>query len=185
MKVIETPLPGVRVIEPTVYGDARGFFLEVHRESVYRAHGIPARFVQDNQSRSRRGTVRGLHYQLRQAQAKLCRVAAGAVLDVVVDIRRESPAFGQSFAVELSAANHRQLYVPRGLAHGFAVLSESADFLYKCDNEYAPDDEYGVRWDDPALGIDWGVDAPLLSDRDRALPCLDAIPADCLPVYTP
>lgn len=159
--------------------------METYRESGYRRIGIASRFVQDCHSQSVRGVVRGLHYQLRCSQAKLCRVAAGAVLDAVVDIRRGSPTFGQSVVTELSAGNRRQIFVPRGMAHGFAVLSEMADFLYKCDREYEPGDEYGVRWDDPALGIDWKVSGPRLNERDRRLPCLSEIPPDRLPVYAP
>jgi dTDP-4-dehydrorhamnose 3,5-epimerase len=172
MQRIETPLPGVCLLEPKVFGDARGFFLETYHAAKFAALGIAARFVQDNHSKSVRGTLRGLHYQLQHPQAKLCRVIQGEVLDVVVDIRRGSPTFGQWTSVVLSDENKRQIYVPRGFAHGFAVLSETAEFLYKCDDFYDPADERGIAWNDPALGIDWGVAEPLLSEKDNRNPTL-------------
>ena len=184
MKLIETAIPDVKLIEPTVHGDARGFFKEVYQEQAFRDLGIASRFIQDNHSRSRRNALRGLHYQLPRAQAKLCRVVRGQVMDVVVDIRRGSPTFGRWVAAELSAENHRQLFVPRGFAHGFVVLSEEADFLYKCDDTYVPDAERGILWNDPDLGIDWGVSDPVLSDRDRALPRLSEVPEAHLPVFS-
>ncbi len=174
MHVIPTALAGVLVLEPRVFGDDRGFFMESYnRRSFAQATGLDIDFVQDNHSRSRRGVLRGLHYQLRQPQGKLVRVTHGAVFDVAVDIRRGSPTFGRWVGVELSADNHRQLWVPPGLAHGFVVLSDSADFLYKTTDYYAPEHERSIAWDDPAIGIDWplaahGITAPLLSAKDRA-----------------
>lgn len=185
MEKIATELPGVYLLEPAVYRDRRGFFLETYHEARFAALGLAARFVQDNHSRSCRGTLRGLHYQLRFPQTKLCRVAQGEVLDVVVDIRQGSPTFGRWIAVRLSGENLRQIYIPAGMAHGFLVLSESADFLYKCDQFYHPDDDYGIRWDDPDLGIDWGIAEPILSDKDSRLPFLAQVPPDRLPVYRP
>ena len=174
MHVIPTALAGVLVLEPRVFGDDRGFFMESYnRRSFAQATGLDIDFVQDNHSRSRKGVLRGLHYQLRQPQGKLVRVTHGAVFDVAVDIRRGSPTFGRWVGVELSADNHRQLWVPLGLAHGFVVLSDSADFLYKTTDYYAPEHERSIAWDDPAIGIDWplaahGITAPLLSAKDRA-----------------
>jgi dTDP-4-dehydrorhamnose 3,5-epimerase len=172
MKVVELVLPGLKLIEPKVFGDSRGHFLETWNAGRYAHHGIPGPFVQDNLSRSARNTVRGLHFQDPNAQGKLVSVVAGAVWDVAVDMRRASPAFGKWFGVELSAENRRQLWVPEGFAHGFAVLSEFADFAYKVTAPYSPHDEHCLRWDDPALGIDWKIDpaAAILSVRDRAAP---------------
>lgn len=176
MKIIPTPLDGALILEPKVFGDARGFFLESYnRRDFAAATGLDVDFVQDNHSRSRRGVLRGLHYQIRQPQGKLVRVARGAVFDVAVDIRRSSPTFGRWAGVELSEDNQRQLWIPPGLAHGFLVLSESADFLYKTTDWYAPEHERGIAWNDPAIGIEWPLDAigePLLSDKDRAAPPL-------------
>ena len=185
MKVHQTRLPGVLLIEPVVHGDTRGFFLETFRENALAEHGITTPFVQDNHSRSVQGVLRGMHYQLEQPQGKLVRVARGRVLDVAVDIRRGSPHFGQSFAVELDDIDHRQLYIPPGFAHGFLVLSEVADFIYRCTDYYHPASEGGVRWDDPALEIPWPtLDAPLrVSDKDARLPRLADIAADRLPAY--
>ena len=174
MHVIPTALAGVLVLEPRVFGDDRGFFMESYnRRSFAQATGLDIDFVQDTHSRSRKGVLRGLHYQVRQPQGKLVRVTHGAVFDVAVDIRRGSPTFGRWVGVELSADNHRQLWVPPGLAHGFVVLSDSADFLYKTTDYYAPEHERSIAWDDPAIGIDWplaahGITAPLLSAKDRA-----------------
>jgi dTDP-4-dehydrorhamnose 3,5-epimerase len=180
MQVIETALEGVRIVEPRVFEDRRGFFYESYNERAYAAAGIEERWVQDNHSRSVRGTLRGLHYQAAPGQAKLVRVVGGEVYDVAVDVRWGSPTFGQHVGVILSAENKRQLYVPVGFAHGFCVLSDMADFLYKVTGYYAPQDERGVRWDDPALGITWPVQAPILSDKDLALPLLSDIPRDYL-----
>lgn len=172
MKTIQTRLPGVLILEPRVFGDARGFFMESHnRRTFAQATGLDLDFVQDNHSRSAQGVLRGLHYQCRQPQGKLVRVVQGAVFDVAVDIRRSSPHFGQWVGVELSADNHRQLWVPPDFAHGFLVLSESADFLYKTTDYYAPEHERCIAWDDPDIGIDWplaahGLARPLLSAKD-------------------
>ncbi len=169
MKVIATRLPDVLVIEPKVFGDDRGFFYESFNARAFaEATGCTLQFVQDNHSRSTRGVLQGLHYQIEQAQGKLVRVTAGEVLDVAVDIRRSSPTFGQWASVRLSAQNHRQMWVPPGFAHGFVVLSESADFLYKTTDYYAPSAERCIRWDDPQLAIDWEFEgAPILSAKDQ------------------
>ena len=174
MKATRLSIPDVVLIEPKVFGDARGFFFESFNQKAFNeATGTHFQFVQDNHSRSGRGVLRGLHYQVQQPQGKLVRVARGAVFDVAVDIRKSSATFGQWVGVELSEDNHRQLWVPAGFAHGFLVLSESADFLYKTTDYYAPEHERCIAWDDPAIGIDWplaahGIAAPLLSDKDRA-----------------
>ncbi len=182
MKIIETPLPGVLLFEPTVYGDERGFFLETGRTTWLAEAQLPP-FVQDNHSRSRHGVLRGLHFQLVQPQGKLVRVARGKVYDVAVDVRAGSPNFGQWFGVELDDVAHRQLYVPPGFAHGFCVLSDVADFIYRCTDYYHPQSERGVLWNDPAIGIDWPLQEPLLSAKDADNPPLaDLRPAD-LPVY--
>lgn len=179
MQIIDSGLDGVLILEPRVFGDARGFFLESFNRRAFEEAGLPTEFVQDNHSRSARGVLRGLHYQMRQTQGKLVRVTAGAVYDVAVDMRRDSPDFGRWVGVELSAENHRQLWVPAGFAHGFYTLSDSADFQYKCTDYYAPEHERSVRWDDPAIGIEWPLarggeptlaakdaDAPLLADAE-------------------
>lgn len=181
MKVTPTALPGVLILEPKVFGDERGFFLESFNQRAFdEAVGRPVGFVQDNHSRSARGVLRGLHYQLPpHAQGKLVRVVSGAVFDVAVDMRAGSPTFGRWAGTELSAQNQRQLWIPPGFAHGFLVLSDSADFLYKTSSYYAPQAEASVRWDDPALAIDWPLDGltPLLSAKDAAAPSLaDARP---------
>jgi dTDP-4-dehydrorhamnose 3,5-epimerase len=169
VNVIQTAIPGVLVIEPVVHGDGRGFFVEVWHERRYRAAGIDLPFVQDNHSRSVRGTLRGLHYQVEQPQGKLVRVASGEVFDVAVDLRRSSLTFGRWVGVALSGENHRQLWVPPGFAHGFCVTSDSADVLYKCTEVHAPQHERTLKWDDPGLGIDWPLEGmPLLSPKDAA-----------------
>jgi len=168
MNVVATALDGVVIIEPRVFGDARGFFFESYHADRYAAAGLPARFVQDNHSCSAPGTLRGLHYQLRRAQGKLVRVLRGSIVDVAVDIRRASPAFGRWVGVTLSAENKRQLYVPPGYAHGFCVPDEPSEVEYKCTDFYAPEDEHGVAWNDPAIAIAWPVTNPVLSERDRA-----------------
>lgn len=168
MKVVRTAIPEVLILEPKVFGDARGFFLESFNKKVFReATGVDADFVQDNHSRSARGVLRGLHYQLRQPQGKLVRVVRGAVFDVAVDVRRSSPTFGRWAATELSEENQRQFWVPPGFAHGFVVLSETADFLYKTTDYYAPEQERCIAWNDPAIGIQWpaGLE-PRLSEKD-------------------
>ena len=183
MKVTATRIPEVLLIEPRVFGDARGFFFESFNLKVFSAAlGAAVEFVQDNHSRSARGVLRGLHYQIQQAQGKLVRVVRGAVFDVAVDMRRHSPRFGHWVGVELSEQNHRQLWLPEGFAHGFLVLSDQADFVYKTTDYYAAPHERAVRWDDPAIGIAWplaeaGIPAPTLSDKDRAAPPLAQ--ADC------
>lgn len=174
MKTIATALAGALIFEPRVFGDARGFFMESYNHRAFAdATGLDIGFVQDNHSRSRKGVLRGLHYQIRQPQGKLVRVVRGAVFDVAVDLRRSSPTFGQWAGVELSEDNQRQFWVPAGFAHGFVVLSDSADFLYKTTDYYAPQHERSLAWNDPAIGIDWplaahGIHAPLLSDKDQA-----------------
>ena len=170
MKVVTTDLPGVLIIEPKVFGDERGFFYESFNAKAFKeATGLETNFVQDNHSRSQKGVLRGLHYQLENTQGKLVRVTVGEVLDVAVDIRRSSPHFGKWVAVRLSAENHRQLWVPEGFAHGFVVLSEFAEFLYKTTDYYTPSAERSIRWDDPDLAIDWQLDeAPQLSAKDQA-----------------
>jgi dTDP-4-dehydrorhamnose 3,5-epimerase len=175
MRITRTALPEVLLIEPEVHGDQRGFFVELWRRDSYAFAGIDVDFVQDNMSRSKRGTLRGLHYQLRRTQGKLVRVVAGEVFDVAVDVRRSSPTFGRWAGVALSSVTQQCLWIPAGYAHGFLVLSESADFLYKCTDFYDPESERSVRWNDPALGVEWplasGIE-PLLSARDASAPLL-------------
>jgi dTDP-4-dehydrorhamnose 3,5-epimerase len=176
MKVTAAPLHGTWIIEPRVFGDHRGYFFEsFNRQTFALATGIDADFLQDNQSMSGYGVLRGLHFQKGDhAQAKLVRVLSGEVLDVVVDLRRSSPTFGQHFSILLSGDNHKQVYIPRGMAHGFVVLSTQAEFFYKCDNYYAPQHEGGIHYNDPALKIDWMVpaDKHIVSDKDKHLPLL-------------
>ncbi len=176
MQVIRTAIDGVLILEPKVFGDERGFFLESFNQQLFDdAVGAPVRFVQDNHSRSARGVLRGLHFQRApHAQGKLVRVTQGSVFDVAVDIRRDSPTFGRWVGVELNGVSHRQLWIPGGLAHGFLVTSDSADFLYKTTDFYAPDCEGAVRWNDPALAIEWPLDGaePTLSGKDAAAPLL-------------
>ncbi|MDC0707498.1 dTDP-4-dehydrorhamnose 3,5-epimerase [Stigmatella sp. ncwal1] len=182
MKVLETAVPGVLLIEPKVFGDDRGFFLETFHAKRYADAGIPGPFVQDNYSRSAKGTLRGLHFQEPQAQGKLVQVVAGAVYDVAVDVRRGSPTFGKWVGVELSAENRRQLWVPPGFAHGFCVTSDFADFQYKCTALYAPENERSILWNDPELAIAWPLSgAPKLSAKDAAAPRLKDAPL--LPAY--
>lgn len=182
MKQLPTTLPGVLLLELDVFDDARGRFYEAYRRDRYAALGVAADFVQDNFSSSVAGTLRGLHYQLGAPQGKLVHVTRGEVYDVAVDIRRGSPTFGRWFGAVLSAENHRQLWIPPDFAHGFAVLSDRADFIYKCTAPYAPAHERTVRWDDPDLAIPWPLREPLLSPRDAAAPALrDAE----LPEYAP
>jgi len=181
MKRIDTSLPGVCLIEPSVFNDERGFFFESYHEIKFANLGIKDNFVQDNHARSIKNTLRGLHYQIKYPQAKLCRVVLGEVLDVVVDVRPGSPHFGKWESVILSAANKLQMYVPAGFAHGYLVLSETAEFLYKCSDLYHPEFERGVLWDDPEIGINWNVENPILSDKDRRNPRLSAIAQTELP----
>lgn len=172
MKVIETALAGVLIIEPKVFGDHRGFFLESFQVERYCAAGIDLSFVQDNHSRSQRGVLRGLHFQRNRPQGKLVSVSRGAVYDVAVDINPNSSTCGQYVGVELNDENHRQLWVPPGYAHGFCVLSETADFQYKCTDLYFPEDEGGLSWNDPDVGIPWPIDVPQLSAKDQLNPTL-------------
>jgi dTDP-4-dehydrorhamnose 3,5-epimerase len=167
MKITKTELVGVVILEPRVFEDPRGFFFESYQAERYAAAGLPARFVQDNHSHSVVGTIRGLHYQLRHPQAKLVRVIRGSVLDVAVDIRRGSPTFRQWVAVELSAANRRQLFIPAGFAHGFCVSTEPSDVEYKCSEYYVADDQQGIIWNDPSLAISWPIPQPQLSEKDQ------------------
>jgi len=167
VKITETTLPGVLRIEPMIHGDHRGFFLETFREDVFAGAGIPTRFVQDNASRSVKNTLRGLHYQDPYPQGKLVRVTLGTVFDVAVDIQSESPTFGQWYGCELSDSNKHQLWIPPGFAHGFCVLSDYADFAYKCTEYYHPETEGTILWNDPAIGIVWPVKEPLLSEKDK------------------
>ncbi len=179
MNVVPTSIPDVLLIEPVVRSDQRGFFLETWHAAAYAERGISGPFVQDNHSRSVRGTLRGLHYQIEQPQGKLVQAVTGTVFDVAVDLRRGSPSFRRWVGVELSELNHRQLWVPPGFAHGFYVLSEQADLVYKCTDFYAAEHERTVRWDDPELAIDWpliGTAAPILSSKDAAGLALRAAP---------
>jgi dTDP-4-dehydrorhamnose 3,5-epimerase len=184
MKRIDTSLPGVCLIEPSVFDDERGFFFESYHEIKFADLGIKDRFVQDNHARSIKNTLRGLHYQINHPQAKLCRVVLGEVLDVVVDVRRGSPHFGKWESAILSAANKLQMYVPAGFAHGYLVLSETAEFLYKCSDLYHPEYERGVLWNDPEIGIKWDAEVPILSDKDRRNPPLSGIAQTELPENT-
>jgi len=181
MRVTPTAFPQVLLIEPRVFKDHRGHFLEIYQAARYLEHGIPTRFVQDILSYSQKGVLRGLHYQLGRPQGKLVAVVQGSVFDVVVDLRRSSPHFGKWLSMILDARSCRQLYIPEGFAHGFCVISDSATVLYKCTDYYAPQEERGIRWDDPALGINWPVVEPILSPKDQAFPFLESLPASQLP----
>jgi len=173
MNVIETSLPGVLILEPKVFGDARGFFLESWNKQTFAKLGLEADFVQDNHSRSARGVLRGLHYQVNEPQGKLVRVVSGSVFDVAVDLRKSSPHFGRWVGYELSAENQRMMWIPPGFAHGFLVLSGSADFLYKTTTYYAPQWDRGIRWDDPQIGVAWPLEGtPVLSAKDQVQPLL-------------
>jgi len=184
MNIIETPLSGIIVLEPKVFGDKRGFFLETFRADRLCDAGITEPFVQDNHSRSGQGVLRGLHYQLIQPQGKLVRVAQGAVFDVAVDVRLGSPTFGQWYGTTLDEESMRMMYVPPGFAHGYLVLSKVADFIYKCTHYYHPDSEQGIRWNDPQIGIQWPLSDVFLSDKDRKNPHLKNQPKELLPVYS-
>lgn len=183
MKIVETSLPGVLIIEPVVFGDERGFFMETWQKQRYEEIGIRGPFVQDNVSSSRKGVLRGLHYQNPQGQGKLVSVLTGEVFDVAVDIRYGSPSFGQWTGVVLSGKNHRQFWIPEGFVHGFCVLSEQAIFSYKCTEVYAPEHEGGICWNDPDVGIKWPLDEVLLSSKDQIYPQLKAVPIEQLPQY--
>jgi dTDP-4-dehydrorhamnose 3,5-epimerase len=183
MNLIQTTLPGVVIIEPKVFGDERGFFMETWNRPRYQAAGLPGGLVQDNFSSSRKGVLRGLHYQKPFAQGKLLSALDGEIFDVAVDIRRGSPDFGRWVGVVLSSENKRQIYVPPGFAHGFCVVSDTALVMYKCTELYHPEADHGVRWDDPRIAIDWPVTDPAVSDKDRRAPLLSAIAPDDLPDY--
>jgi len=175
MEINSTNIPDILVLKPDIYRDDRGFFLETYREEHLQEKGIDVHFVQDNLSQSHRDTIRGLHYQIEQQQDKLLMVMQGTILDVAVDLRRQSPTFGQHVAVELSAENKHQMFIPKGFAHGFAVLSQMALVYYKCSDYYNPDGERGLFWDDPELGINWKVEDPIVSEKDQNQPLLDEI----------
>lgn len=173
MSIYQVDIPGLLIIEPKVFEDSRGYFFESYNEQLFAKSGLDVRFVQDNQSKSSYGVIRGLHYQLgAHAQSKLVRVLDGKILDVAVDVRKGSPTYGKSFALELSAENKKQLFIPKGFAHGFSVLSDTAVVLYKCDAFYNKESEGGIRYDDPALNIDWGIPKgkEIISDKDQQLP---------------
>ena len=175
MKITESRIKEVKLLEPRVFEDDRGYFFESYREKLLQEAGISGAFVQDNVSKSFQGTVRGLHYQVKNPQAKLVSCLRGTILDVAVDIRRNSPTFGNYVAFKLSDENHRMLYVPVGFAHGFSVLSEEAIVSYKCTDYYNPDGERGIRWDDPLIRINWDVSRPILSEKDRKLPLFSSL----------
>lgn len=183
MRISPTELPEVLLVEPTVHRDERGYFLEAWHAERFADAGLSATFVQDNHSRSRRATLRGLHAQIGKPQGKLVRVTCGEIFDVAVDIRVGSPTFGRSVGVRLSAENFRQLFVPEGFAHGFCVISETAEIQYKCTAFYAPETELTIAWNDPRLGIEWPIDEPLLSAKDRLGRRLDDLKEDELPRY--
>tara|TARA_R110000868_G_scaffold304437_14_gene565170 strand:+ start:9369 stop:9917 length:549 start_codon:yes stop_codon:yes gene_type:complete len=175
MKIKDARIPAVKIIEPLVFEDDRGFFLESFRTDILNKHDINDNFVQDNISKSFEGTIRGLHYQLENPQAKLVQCIKGTILDVAVDVRKSSPTFGNYVAVKLSGENHRQMYIPEGFAHGFSVLSNEAIVHYKCTNYYHKDSERGIRWDDPLIRINWDVSRPILSEKDRKQPLFSSL----------
>jgi dTDP-4-dehydrorhamnose 3,5-epimerase len=184
MQIIKTSLPTVLLVEPEIFGDERGFFVETWQKKSFEKAGIQLSFVQDNHSRSTKGVLRGLHFQLKHPQGKLVRVSRGSVFDVAVDVRTGSPTFGQWFGAELSAENHHQLWVPPGFAHGFCVLSDVADFHYKCTDYYCSDCEGGIAWNDPGINIDWPIIVPpSLSAKDQSYLPLADTPVSGLPVY--
>jgi dTDP-4-dehydrorhamnose 3,5-epimerase len=187
MQMIFTPtndLPEILLIAPDIHGDKRGYFLETYQANLYAKHGILDSFVQDNLSYSKKGVLRGLHYQLGSPQGKLIWVVHGEVYDVAVDIRQGSPTFGKWVGVTLSSENYSQVFVPQGFAHGFCVTSKTATLVYKCTDYYAPKEERGIQWNDPSLGIHWPVTNPILSEKDRILPPLQKVPNDELPVFS-
>ena len=175
MKTETTNIPGVLIITPKVFTDDRGFFLESYNRMSFKAAGIDEEFVQDNHSKSTKGVVRGLHYQKKYPQGKLTSVIQGEVLDVILDIRKASPTFGKWESILISEENNKQVWIPGGLAHGYSVLSETAEFCYKVTDYYHPEDEAGIRWNDPQLNIDWQVESPILSEKDKKLPMLSEI----------
>jgi len=181
VNIKQLTLPGVFLVEPVCFEDNRGYFMETYHLNKYEAAGIHQAFAQDNHSHSSQGVLRGLHYQLKHPQGKLIYAVTGTIFDVAVDIRKSSPTFGQWTGAELSAENKRQIYIPEGFAHGFVVLSKSADIIYKCTDLYTPGDEYGILWSDPAIDIDWPVEDPILSQKDLENPGLNQIPKTYLP----
>ncbi len=183
MKIISTSNEEILIVEPDVYKDHRGFFMETYHQTRYREAGVNRTFVQDNLSFSGKGTLRGLHYQIKNPQAKLVQVISGEIYDVAVDIRHGSPGFGAWVGVHLSDQNYRQLFIPEGFAHGFCVLSDTALFSYKCSRPYAPDDESGILWSDPGLRIDWPIASPTISDKDDRYPVLSEVQRDRLPAW--
>jgi len=183
MNIEKTSIEGVLIMTPTVHQDPRGYFLENYRFEKLQRMGLSKTFVQDNQAFSYQNSLRGLHYQLNYPQGKLVRVTQGIVYDVAVDIRRGSPTFSQYFGVELSDENHKMMYIPEGFAHGYSVLSETALFQYKCTDYYHSEDEYGIKWDDQSIGIDWKIDKPVLSTKDQGLPLLKDVDKNTLPNY--
>ncbi|MGC1617900.1 MAG: dTDP-4-dehydrorhamnose 3,5-epimerase [Candidatus Acidiferrum sp.] len=183
MQRIETSLPGVCELRPVIHRDVRGFFIETYHQAKFADLGITDTFLQDNHSRSVKGTLRGLHYQLRRPQAKLCRVTEGEALDVAVDIRLGSPTFGKWTSVLLSAEQQNQIYIPVGFAHGYLALSDTVQFLYKCTDFYNPGDEHGIAWNDPDLGINWDTAEPIISSRDAQYLVLGQVPREFLPEY--
>ena len=183
MNIENLAIPEVKLIKPRFFPDDRGFFQQTYHEKQYREAGIDVRFVQDNWSRSTKGVLRGLHYQLKHGQDKLVSVIRGEVFDVAVDIRRDSPTFGKWVGAILSGKNHHQLFVPKGFAHGFCVLSDEVDFVYKCSDFYATGDEFGIRWNDPMIGIQWAAFDFLVSEKDQRAPLLKDVPAENLPAF--
>jgi dTDP-4-dehydrorhamnose 3,5-epimerase len=182
IKFLATALPGVFLIEPDVFKDERGFFMETYHQRRYAEGGIDCQFVQDNHSHSRRGVLRGLHYQLKHSQGKLIYVTGGEIFDVAVDIRHGSPTFGKWVGAHLTEENGRQIYIPKGFAHGFCTLSGTADVIYKCTDFYFPGDEFGIYWADPDIGIEWPDIKPILSNKDSRNPRLTDVPEDLLPL---
>jgi len=183
IRFIKASLPEVLLIEPDVFTDGRGFFLETYHQMKYAEMGVDQVFVQDNHSHSQRNTLRGLHYQLIHVQSKLVYVTSGEIFDVAVDIRHGSPTFGKWVGTRLSSENKRQIFIPKGFAHGFCVLSETADVIYKCSDFYAPGDEHGIFWRDPTIAVDWPVETPTLSPKDQQNPLLGDVAKKKLPVY--
>ena len=181
MEVTKTKLDGVLICQPKCFGDDRGFFLETYNQERYSENGLNQTFVQDNHSQSSKGVLRGLHYQLNNPQGKFLYVVTGEIYDVAVDIRKSSPTFGQYVGCHLSAENKTQLYIPQGFAHGFVVLSQTADVTYKCTDIYHPGDDYIIRWDCPDINIKWPIDKPLLSEKDAIAPTLSEMPKSHLP----
>jgi len=181
MRIHQTSLKGVLIVEPQVFRDKRGYFLETYHEKKFKEAGIDSRFVQTNHSHSIEGVIRGLHYQLKYPQAKLIYVPRGSIFDVAVDIRQDSPTFAKWIGFHISEENHNQVFIPCGFAHGFCVMSKEADVIYKCTGVYEPDDEYGIRWDDPKLSIYWPVKDPTISEKDLRFPYLSNIQKEALP----